>query len=43
MFFGWLIFALIIIEAYRIAGREIKERRKESEYIKRVRNMKGGK
>jgi len=43
MFFLWLIFALILIEAYRIAGREIKERRKKRKYIKRVKNMEGGK
>jgi len=43
MFFAWLIFALILIEGIRIAGRVIKEKRKERRYISRVRNMEGGK
>ena len=43
MFFLWLIFALILIEAYRIAELIIKKKRKESKYIKRVKNMEGGK
>ena len=40
--FTWLILILFIIEGTRIAGRIIKEKRKERKYIKRVKNMEGG-
>jgi len=42
MFFAWLIFILFIIEGYRIANRVVKEKRKERNYIRRVKNMEGG-
>ena len=42
MFFGWLILILFIIEGTRIAGRIIKEKRKERRYKKRINNLKGG-
>ena len=37
-----IIFALIIIEAVRIAGRIIKEKKKERKFINRIQNMERG-
>ena len=42
MFFAWLIFALFLIEGIRIAGRIIKEKKKERRFIKRMISQKGG-